>query len=279
MGEYSIPAKSVLDREASRYTTSLSVMFSSSSAEGSSMRTPLMRKVMSERTKYVSSDDGFHGLAKAMACTPHDLDGHDPDVVDSVFVEAGLPGFAANALFIAYVADALNYAEEHWLPTVRQDRVLAVYVDVGAHQPRRRLLQACGGGDCNLVALQNARHSDGIVEGGVRLWVGVLLPLTLAWTYRRKVARRASRIAGSTRASSGLMIGSKLTILANCFHRFQASSSLASVLCAAALRPLSARTPQRRESVLMSTREAIELSICTLLFGVAQRSLASRPGQ
>eukprot|EP00965_Chrysotila_dentata_P040504 1343410-Pleurochrysis_carterae.AAC.1 len=59
MGEYSIPAKSVLDREASRYTTSPSAMFSSSSAEGSSMRTPLMRKVTSERTKYVSSDDVF----------------------------------------------------------------------------------------------------------------------------------------------------------------------------------------------------------------------------
>eukprot|EP00965_Chrysotila_dentata_P126487 4182099-Pleurochrysis_carterae.AAC.1 len=57
---------------------------------------------------------------------------------------------------------------------------------------------------------------------------GVFLPLTLAWTYKRKAARRVSRIAGSARASSGLMIGSKLTILANCSHRFQASSSLAS---------------------------------------------------
>eukprot|EP00965_Chrysotila_dentata_P001728 57684-Pleurochrysis_carterae.AAC.1 len=57
---------------------------------------------------------------------------------------------------------------------------------------------------------------------------GVCLPLTLACTCRRKAARMASRIAGSARASSGLMTGSKSTILANRSHRFQASSSFAS---------------------------------------------------
>eukprot|EP00965_Chrysotila_dentata_P017596 584439-Pleurochrysis_carterae.AAC.1 len=79
----------------------------------------------------------------------------------------------------------------------------------------------------------------------------------LACTCRRKAARRASKTAGSARASSGLTTGSKPTMLANCSHLFQASSSFASVPCAAVLRSLSASAPQRREMVLMSTREAI----------------------
>eukprot|EP00965_Chrysotila_dentata_P153544 5074784-Pleurochrysis_carterae.AAC.1 len=57
---------------------------------------------------------------------------------------------------------------------------------------------------------------------------GVCLPLTLACTCRREAARRASKIAGFARASSDLMTGSKPTMLANCSHRFQASSSFAS---------------------------------------------------
>eukprot|EP00965_Chrysotila_dentata_P110513 3651770-Pleurochrysis_carterae.AAC.2 len=59
-----MPEKSVLDREASRYTTSPSAVFSSSHAEGSVMRTPLMLKVTSERTKYVSSDDVLTALPR-----------------------------------------------------------------------------------------------------------------------------------------------------------------------------------------------------------------------
>eukprot|EP00965_Chrysotila_dentata_P072072 2380898-Pleurochrysis_carterae.AAC.2 len=188
-----------------------------------------------------------------MACTPHDLDEHDPDVVDSVFVEAGLPGFAANALLIAYVRIS---------PAAAFFRRVVEGTAICWWRFRTRA-----------TAIALLREVLGFIGSGV------FLLLTLAWTYRRQAARRASRIAGSARASSGFTIGSKLTILANCSHRFQASSSLASVLCAAALRSLSARAPQRRESVLMSTRKAIAERLYTSFWrSTAIACIASRAG-